>query len=340
MKILLTGGVGFIGLKTAKKLVEQGHEVVALDSLLEQVHQDIESEKAQFPGKIIVGDVALPETWENLEGADAIIHLAAETGTAQSMYETERYRSVNVDGTRYAAEYAVKWNAPLVSLSSRAVYGEGSAERATKESDPHKPLSVYGETKSEGEDIVREVVAGKVPATIVRPQNVIGPGQALHNPYTGVLAAFLARLREGKNLSVYGDGTQTRDFIHVEDVADILIWALTNLPELDESPRIINAGSGERITLDQLAQYSIDAVPGGSEAIIEHVDIKRAGDIDHALADMSYAYSLGAPQARWSAREAIADFIQKSWKAPGADSSAWETALEELTERGLAEHND
>ncbi|MFW0155499.1 NAD-dependent epimerase/dehydratase family protein [Rothia sp. P6271] len=340
MKILLTGGVGFIGLKTAKKLVEQGHEVVALDSLLEQVHQDIESEKAQFPGKIIVGDVALPETWENLEGADAIIHLAAETGTAQSMYETERYRSVNVDGTRYAAEYAVKWNAPLVSLSSRAVYGEGSAKRATKESDPHQPLSVYGETKSEGEDIVREVVAGKVPATIVRPQNVIGPGQALHNPYTGVLAAFLARLREGKNLSVYGDGTQTRDFIHVEDVADILIWALTNLPALDESPRIINAGSGERITLDQLAQYSIDAVPGGSEAIIEHVDIKRAGDIDHALADMSYAYSLGAPQARWSAREAIADFIQKSWKAPGADSSAWETALEELTERGLAEHND
>ncbi|MFW0108312.1 NAD-dependent epimerase/dehydratase family protein [Rothia sp. P7181] len=340
MKILLTGGVGFIGLKTAKKLVEQGHEVVALDSLLEQVHQDIESEKAQFPGKIIVGDVALPATWENLEGADAIIHLAAETGTAQSMYETERYRSVNVDGTRYAAEYAVKWNAPLVSLSSRAVYGEGSAERATQESDPHKPLSVYGETKSEGEDIVREVVAGKVPATIVRPQNVIGPGQALHNPYTGVLAAFLARLREGKNLSVYGDGTQTRDFIHVEDVADILIWALTNLPALDESPRIINAGSGERITLDQLAQYSIDAVPGGSEAIIEHVDIKRAGDIDHALADMSYAYSLGAPQARWSAREAIADFIQKSWKAPGADSSAWETALEELTERGLAEHND
>ncbi|WP_237234075.1 NAD-dependent epimerase/dehydratase family protein [Rothia nasimurium] len=188
-----------------------------------------------------------------------------------------------------------------------------------------------------GEDVVKEVTQGKVPAFIIRPQNVIGPGQALHNPYTGVLAAFLARLREGKNLSVYGDGTATRDFVHVEDVADFIIWALNNQPSLEESPRILNLGSGERITLDQLAQFSIDAVPGGSEAVIEHVDIKRAGDIDHALADMSYAYSLGAPQAKWSTRESIADFITKSWEVPGAKSESWDTALEELTERGLTD---
>lgn len=337
MKILLTGGVGFIGLKTATKLVEQGHTVFALDSLLEQVHQDLEAEKASFPGEIFVGDVSEPADWQQLPVADAIIHLAAETGTAQSMYETERYHRVNVEGTRLAAEYAVKWNASLVSLSSRAVYGEGFADRGTTEDDAHQPLSVYGETKSEGEAIVRELCHGVVGATIVRPQNVIGPGQALHNPYTGVLAAFLARLREGKNLSVYGDGSATRDFIHVDDVADFLIWCMANQPAAKDSPRILNCGSGERITLDQLAQFSIDAVPGGSSARIEHVDIKRAGDIDNALADMSKARVLGAPQAQWSARESIADFIQKSWKVPGANSDAWETALEELTKRGLAE---
>ncbi|MDO4916762.1 MAG: NAD-dependent epimerase/dehydratase family protein [Rothia sp. (in: high G+C Gram-positive bacteria)] len=337
MKVLLTGGIGFIGLKTSQKLVGLGHEVIALDSLLEQVHQDIKAEKAAFPGEIYVGDVSERSDWAQIPEVHAIIHLAAETGTAQSMYETERYRKVNVEGTRLAAEYAVKWNASFVSLSSRAVYGEGFANRGTTEDDPHKPLSVYGETKSEGESIVRELCYGKIGATIVRPQNVIGPGQALHNPYTGVLAAFLARLRENKNLSVYGDGTATRDFIHVDDVAEFLIWCLLNQPEPADSPRILNCGSGERITLDQLAQYSIDAVPGGSTSHIEHVEIKRAGDINHALADMSRAYALGAPHAQRSARESIADFIVKSWSVPGAKSEAWDLALEELTDRGLAE---
>lgn len=337
MKVLLTGGIGFIGLKTAQKLAKQGHEVFALDSLLEQVHQDLESEKAAFPGEIFVGDVSEISDWDQLPIPDAIIHLAAETGTAQSMYETERYRRVNVEGTRLAAQHAVKWNASLISLSSRAVYGEGFPDRGTTEEDTHRPLSVYGETKSEGEKIVRDLCHGVIGATIVRPQNVIGPGQALHNPYTGVLAAFLARLREGKNLSVYGDGTATRDFIHVEDVADFLIWCVNNQPNKENSPRILNCGSAERITLDQLAQYSIDAVPGGSDSKIEHVDVKRAGDIDHALADMSRAYNLGAPRARYTAQESIADFIQKSWAAPGAKSEAWDVALEELTERGLAE---
>ncbi len=337
MKILLTGGIGFIGLKTAKMLVEQGHEVFALDSLLEQVHQNLDEEKAAFPGEIFVGDVSEKADWEQLPTADAIIHLAAETGTAQSMYETERYRKVNVEGTRLAVEHAVAWGASLVSLSSRAVYGEGFANRGTTEEDAHKPLSVYGETKSEGEEIVKELCHGVIGATIIRPQNVIGPGQALHNPYTGVLAAFLARLREGKNLSVYGDGTATRDFVHVEDVARFIIWCLENQPDPADSPRVLNCGSGERITLDQLAQYSIDAVPGGSQSVIEHVEIKRAGDIDHALADMSRAEALGAPRATWSAKESIADFIQKSWTVPGAKSEAWDTALEELTERGLAE---
>lgn len=337
MKILITGGVGFIGLKLARKLALAGHKVFALDSLLEQVHQNIEAEKASFPGEIFEGDVSDAAAWKSLPKADAIVHLAAETGTAQSMYETERYQRVNVEGTRLAAEYAVQWGVPLISLSSRAVYGEGFESRGTREDDHHQPLSVYGETKSEGESVVRQVTEGKVPATIIRPQNVIGPGQALHNPYTGVLAAFLARLREGKNLSVYGDGSATRDFIHVEDVADFIIWALENMPNLDASPRVLNLGSGERITLDQLAQFSIDAVPGGSSSTIEHVEIKRAGDINHALADMSFAYSLGAPKAQWTAKESIADFIQKSWEVPGAKSDAWDSALEELTERGLAE---
>ena len=110
------------------------------------------------------------------------------------MYEVDRYHRVNVEGTRLAGGFAQRHGVPLVALSSRAVYGDGAPGRASHEDDPHRPVSVYGETKSLGE----AALAGlDVPLTVIRPQNVVGPGQALHNPYTGVLAAFVARLREG-----------------------------------------------------------------------------------------------------------------------------------------------
>ncbi|QIM21339.1 NAD(P)-dependent oxidoreductase [Phycicoccus sp. HDW14] len=107
MTVLLTGGAGFIGQHLARRLVGAGHEVVALDLLHPQVHADPEAAVAAFPGPVVVGDVADPAAWEGLpEGVTCVVHLAAETGTGQSMYETERYHRVNVEGTRLAAEFA------------------------------------------------------------------------------------------------------------------------------------------------------------------------------------------------------------------------------------------
>lgn len=349
MTVLITGGAGFIGQYLAQ-LLRENDELVALDLLSPQTHEDPEASKKRFPGEVIVGDVADPEAWKLLPHMDVVIHLAAETGTGQSMYEQDRYHRVNVEGTRLAARAAAQWGAPLIAMSSRAVYGNGrfscsqhgdsygtaccsDAQPApSRESDPHHPVSVYGETKSLGEQIVEEY-AGKIPVSVVRPQNVVGYGQALHNPYTGVLAAFLARLREGRPLAVYGDGSATRDFIHVSDVANLIAWLAKNPGPIGEV-RVLNSGTGVRTSLTELAEYSIAAAPAEAKPI-EYVQVHRAGDIDHAVADLSRLRETGAPLPAVTSQEAVSDFIRRSWDAPGADSSAWDNALTELGDRGL-----
>lgn len=349
MKVLITGGAGFIGQHLARQLVADGHAVESLDNLHPQVHLDPEGALRAFPGAVHVGDVADPAAWE-LPDHDAIVHLAAETGTGQSMYERDRYHRVNVDGTRLAAQHAVAHSVPIVSLSSRAVYGEGRFEcpvhgtgfgtrcctaavtAPSTEDDRHAPVSVYGETKSGAEQVIQDV-DGSIATVIIRPQNVIGPGQALHNPYTGVLAAFLARLREGRPLSVYGDGSQTRDFIHVQDLARIISWSLGEAAQ--GRSLVLNAGTGERTTLLRLADYSIQGAPSGDDVEVELVDVHRSGDIQDAVADMSRLQELGGPMPTWSTRNAVVDFIRWSWDKPGVASQAWDSALEELAERGL-----
>lgn len=349
MAILITGGTGFIGQYLARALTPE-HDVVALDLLSAQVHADPDAAASRFPGEVIRADVSDPDAWGRLDRPEAVVHLAAETGTGQSMYEQDRYRLVNVEGTRRAAEAARAWGVPLVAMSSRAVYGNGrfscpehgdsyaepccakAVPAASRESDPHRPVSVYGETKSLGEQLLGEY-AREIPVDVVRPQNVVGFGQALHNPYTGVLAAFLARLREGRPLSVYGDGTATRDFVHVSDVAALIAW-LVEHPTAPGTPRVLNSGTGERMTLTHLAETARRAAPLESPPP-EHVDVHRAGDIDHAVADLTALRSSGAPLPSLSSEDAVTDFITRSWEVPGADSSAWDSALDELGRHGL-----
>ncbi|MEA5153966.1 NAD(P)-dependent oxidoreductase [Raineyella sp.] len=351
MKALITGGVGFIGQWTARRMASRGWDVVALDSLSPQVHADPDSAVRAFPGTVIRGDVTDRSVWRQSSRPDVVIHLAAETGTAQSMYEVERYRGVNVGGTRMAADQASEWGVPLVAMSSRAVYGEGryrhpdgtvtfdspedpdASPEASRESDDHRPVSVYGETKSEAEALLT-ATARQIPVSVVRPQNVVGPGQALHNPYTGVLAAFLARMREGKPLLVYGDGLQTRDFVAVQDVAVLLHW-LAEHPTPLGAVRTLNVGTGVRTAMNEIAEYALSGAPDGGHGI-EHVDIHRAGDIIHACSDQSTSRELGAPQPAITTRDAVASFITWSWDKPGVSSQLWDDALQELADRGLS----
>lgn len=351
-RVLITGGAGFIGFHLARLLTDLGWTVVSLDNLSPQVHESPERSRARLTGTLIEADVADRGALDRCGPVDAVVHLAAETGTGQSMYEVDRYRQVNVEGTRRVAAWCADRRVPLVFFSSRAVYGEGryrcpthptvedgsccaAAEPvASAEDDPVAPVSVYGETKVEGEQLLAEGAAGAAPVYVVRPQNVIGAGQALHNPYTGVLAAFLARLREGKPVQVYGDGSATRDFVHVSDVAR-LVAALLERRDPPGAILVVNCGSGERTSLRDLAAYAVAASPTGGS--VEHVDVHRAGDIEHACASLERLRDLGLPVPRVSARDAVAEFISDGWDAPGAASSAWDDALAALADRGLVE---
>ncbi len=349
--VLVTGGAGFIGFNLAAHLAGRGWDVVNLDDLSPQVHLDPERSRARATGRLVEADVLDDGVFDEVGHVEAVVHLAAETGVGQSMYETERYRRVNVEGTGRVAAFCATRGVPLVFFSSRAVYGEGryvcdvhpatadgtccSAARpvASREDDPLEPVSVYGETKVDGERLLDDGAAGAAPVTVVRPQNVIGAGQALHNPYTGVLAAFLARLKEGRPIGVYGDGTATRDFVHVGDVAR-LVGALLDQPGDPGRPRVFNCGSGRRTSLTDLARYAIAGAP--VDGTVEYVDVHRAGDIRHACADLERLRRAGLPTPRVSTADAVAEFIAEGWDEPGADSAVWDDALDALSRRGLA----
>ena len=355
MTVLLTGGAGFVGQHLARRLTDVRYDVAALDLLHPQVHADPDADRAAFPGPVVVGDVADRAGWTTaaaqVRRVEALVHLAAETGTGQSMYEVDRYHRVNVDGTRRAAEFAVGHGIPLVLLSDRAVYGQGRYEcrdhrptfghpccpaatpAPSREDDPHHPVSVYGETKSLAESVAVALCGDRVPLTIVRPQTVVGPGQALNDPYAGVLPAFLAMLREGRPLTLYGDGHQTRDVVHVDDLA-ALVAHLVSTPPVPGEPLVLNCGTGVRTSLVDLATLAADAAPVTVAGVV-HRPVRPAGDVEHACADLTRLATVGAPRPAHSSAEAVRDFVRTSWDRPGAAASAWDEALAELEERGL-----
>ena len=287
-KILITGGAGFIGSNTALKLVSQGHKVVVLDNLSPQIHgnnPDTTSPLYQsIKGKVefIKGSVTSREDWiEALEGVDIVLHLAAETGTGQSMYEIEKYVNANIGGTAILLDILTneKTNVKRVVVAeSRAIYGEGRywsdelnsyvypEERpedamsngdfevkypgcskplklvGTTEDSKIHPGSVYGITKQVQGQLVHMVCQSiGIESVSFRYQNVYGPGQSLSNPYTGILSIFSTRIKNGNGINIFEDGKETRDFVYIDDIVDATILGLT-VPGI--SGNAFNIGTG------------------------------------------------------------------------------------------------
>jgi dTDP-L-rhamnose 4-epimerase len=323
--LLITGGAGFIGTHLTKMALEAGQRVRILDNLSPQIHGN--SEYRAPPGaEFIAGDVTSRSDLERaVDGVDTIVHLAAETGTGQSMYEVDRYYRVNVQGTALLfdilanSQHSVR---NVVLGSSRSVYGEGAylcrvchpagvrrfpkartpeqlAEHrwapacpecasemectATREDDPLSPASIYAATKLAQEDLVR-VACGAlgIAYTILRFQNVFGEGQSLRNPYTGILSIFSTRIRLGQSLPIFEDGRETRDFVHVEDVAKALLCAIERpLP----GGATLNVGSGRPVSIMEVARLLQEIM---SSDIDPHVTGEyRIGDIRHNFGDIS-----------------------------------------------------
>jgi dTDP-L-rhamnose 4-epimerase len=324
--VLITGGAGFIGTHLSRFASAAGHQVRILDNLSPQVH----GEHANFtppPGvEFIKGDVTVRSDLEAaLAGVSTIVHLAAETGTGQSMYEIDRYYRVNVQATALLFDILANSDhtvSNIVLASSRSVYGEGAyichscdplgircfpkprspsqlarhdwAPRcphcgepaectATRESDALCPASIYAATKLAQEELVRVGAASLGLAhAILRFQNVFGEGQSLSNPYTGILSIFSTRIRLGLPLPIYEDGEESRDFVHVEEVARAV---LTLVQKPAAAGVTLNVGSGQQTSILQVAQLLARIMDAKQQPHV--TGAYRIGDIRHNFADLS-----------------------------------------------------
>lgn len=324
-KLLISGGAGFIGSHLTRLALEQGHKVRLLDNLSPQIHGAAASFEPRDGVEFLRGDVTDRSDWEQaVDGVDTIVHLAAETGTGQSMYEIDRYYRVNVQGT--ALLFDVLANRPhrvenVILASSRSVYGEGAylcyscdpaghrtwpegrtpqqlaaqqweprcpecgaamTATATREDDKLSPASIYAASKLAQEELIRVAARSLgLSHAILRFQNVFGEGQSLGNPYTGILSIFSTRIRLGLSLPIFEDGEESRDFVHVEDVARAV---LTCVGRPAPAGVTLNVGSGQPSSIMAVAQLLKEQMGGSIEP---HVTGEyRVGDIRHNFADL------------------------------------------------------
>lgn len=372
-RILITGGAGFIGSALAGRLAAGGHDVTILDNLSPQIHgpdpeQSPLVQAASRTARLIRGDVTDADALAAaLRGQQAVVHLAAETGTGQSMYQVDHYSRVNIGGTSLLLELIAQQRGEmqrLVVASSRAIYGEGRYRSATlgpvwpterraedmeagrfeptvpgggplvaeptDEDSRIHPTSVYGVTKQVQEQLA--LIAGKamgLEAVSLRYQNVYGPGQSLTNPYTGILSIFSNRILAGKGINIFEDGLESRDFVFIDDVVAATESALF---AADAPGHAINVGTGVPTSVMTVATTLARLY--GREVPIEVSGNFRVGDIRHNFASLDRARVLlgFAPQVDFET--GIGRFTQ--WVlAQGAQESGYEQSLEEMRARGL-----
>jgi dTDP-L-rhamnose 4-epimerase len=323
MRILITGGAGFIGSHLADHLLEHGYDVRVLDDLLPQVHGDTRPSYLHRDIELIRGDVRDRATIQRaLTGIDAVFHFAARVGVGQSMYEIAAYTSTNNLGTAVLLEQLAEHPVQrLIVASSMSVYGEGlyvrpdggrvqdvarsldqlrrgEWELRDEDGDELSPLptpewkrpslaSVYALSKFDQERLTLLIgQAYGIPSVALRFFNVYGTRQALSNPYTGVLAIFASRLLNDRAPLIFEDGKQQRDFVSVRDVAHACRLALEQPPERVNG-RAFNVGGGQAYRIEEIAKLLADVL--GVDIEPERTGRYRVGDIRHCVADLTLA---------------------------------------------------
>ena len=374
--ILISGGAGFIGSKLALRLVEKGYDVTVLDNLSPQIHGDNPDLTSplynSIKGKVrfIKGSVNLKADWlQAIEGQDCIVHLAAETGTGQSMYEIYKYVNVNIGGTALLLDilanekHSVK---KVIVAESRAIYGEGRyfceelnqyvypTERleedmrngffevqypgctkpltlvATTEDSLVHPTSVYGITKQVQGQLVH-LVCGSIGIASVsyRYQNVYGPGQSLSNPYTGILSIFSTRIKNKNSINIFEDGREARDFVYIDDVVEATILGIE---KKEANGHVFNVGTGVATSVLTVANTLMKKY--GIDVPLLISGNYRLGDIRSNYADISAARNILGFEPKWSFDDGITEFVK--WvNTQGVYRDKYEQSILELKIKGL-----
>ena len=370
--ILITGGAGFIGSRLCKKLFERGYNITVLDNLSPQIHGDGKSllfKRIKDRCTFIKGDVRNKKDWAKaILGQEIIVHLAAETGTGQSMYEVEKYNDVNIMGTANMLELLANSKhkvQKMIVASSRAIYGEGKyvcsihgenypSQRkesdmenaefnpkcnvcnselrlvSTDENSKIHPSSIYGINKQQQEQMV--MLMGEslgIQSVAFRYQNVYGPGQSLSNPYTGILSIFSTRILNGNDLDIYEDGLESRDFVYIDDVVDATILGIEKEEAIGE---VFNVGYGVPISVQEVAEslkYCFE-----SDVEISISGKYRAGDIRHNYADLTKIKHILGFSPKYDFQRGILEFVK--WvKTQEIKEDKYDKSIEQLKSKGL-----
>ena len=336
-KVLVTGGAGFIGCALSQRLATEADRWVVLDNLHPQVHAEQSRPAALHESaELVVGDVTEPEAWHVLDDfrPDVILHLAAETGTAQSLSEASRHASVNVVGTTQMLDaLSARDIVPghMVLSSSRAVYGEGAwrspagelyypGQRTHSQLDAGRwdfegtpvpssfgrtvptPTSVYGATKLAQENVLAAWAGSRgARLTMLRLQNVYGPGQSLINSYTGIVSLFSQWAMDKRQIPLYEDGEITRDFVFIEDVVSAFAAALAS--DADGTLAGYDVGSGTPSTIRDLAKVLATFYDAPEPVVSGQF---RDGDVRYAACDMERTTSLLGWAPEWTLEAGVA----------------------------------
>jgi dTDP-L-rhamnose 4-epimerase len=372
MKVLVTGGAGFIGSHLVRRLLREGCTVTVLDNFNPQIHGDTRSLPIDLAPNVElqVGDVRHESAVARaLRGQEVVVHLAAETGTGQSMYEVLRYEDVNVKGIAVIMQTLVNDKASrirkMVLASSRAVYGEGRYNcpsdgivypeargvgdvrggmfeprcprcgatcdvQATTEDSPLKPSSFYGLTKKMQEEIsILFAETVGFSCIALRYQNVYGPGQSLKNPYTGILGIFSNQARLHEPINIFEDGLESRDFVFIDDVVEATWQSIVDAKMKVET---LNVGTGERVLVKEVVREIASYFSSRSKITI--TGAFRQGDVRHSIADIRKAEKLIMFQPKWRFRAGVRRYLD--WVTSQALSpNCYEFSLQEMRERGL-----
>ncbi|MCD6553980.1 MAG: NAD-dependent epimerase/dehydratase family protein [Anaerolineae bacterium] len=283
MKVLITGGAGFLGTALANRLVMEGHQVRVLDDL-STGSPDRLSPRVLFSR----GDVRdVPKLWTLLQGVTCVYHLAARVLVPESLLYPREYNDVNVGGTVSVMEAMRDAGIRrVVFTSSGAVYGEQERQPVSEDLPPN-PSSPYAVSKLAAEYYVRTIGAlWGIETVVLRIFNAYGPGQLIPPSHPPVIPQFVKQALGGGSLVVFGGGQQTRDFVYVDDVVDALVAAAT-AKNVDRA--IINIGSGQEVSINQVVGKVARAT---GRRVTPLYNSTESGGVSRLVADISLARRL------------------------------------------------
>ena len=306
-RILVTGGAGFIGYNFFKFAVSLGHEITVLDSLVgSSIPQD---EIVQSGMEFIQHDIRELDSLNSVEGQfDTIIHLAAQTSVQYSLLHPVETQEINGEGTAAVIRFARRFNIRrIIAASSSAVYGD-SAEEIHRTGGEGNQISPYAATKYENESQVLKHRLDGFEAISLRFFNVFGPGQTSAGSYAAVIPTFIEIISNDKPFMIFGDGSQTRDFIYVQDVIELLL-ALATVDSLNSRSHVYNVGTGIGTTVKEIGLIISELL--GHSKFNFMTQAQRKGDVLHSIAETSHTEFDLDWSPRFSIRQGLEQLVEQ-----------------------------